>query len=87
MRPIVSARPGNVNLFLYGKRWFFFRIKTKTFSKPTKKPCILPVQPNKGVLAFLLHDLLLVCKEGCLDCFFENLQQVVEGEEIINVKN
>lgn len=75
MRPIASARPGNVNVFVNNRRYIKWTIRaSKESFVPKKSPIpVLKEKPKDMILVFFLKDLFLIFEEGCLDCFKENL--------------
>lgn len=76
MRPIASAKPNSIHVFVNGRRYSPY-ILTSSFTKPIKQENPLK-RMAEPVLVTFIKNLSLIFKEGCVDCFMENLEKIEE---------
>lgn len=76
MRPIASAKPNSIHVFVNGRRYSPY-ILTSSFTKPIKQANPLN-RVTEPILVNFIKTLSIILKEGCVDCFMENLEKVEE---------
>lgn len=81
MKPVASAKPGNVNVYAEGKRSVFYRIRTQENIAPVKRKSIFVDKPKDFLLVVVVKSLKDIIHEGCLECFMESLKVEIEEEE------
>lgn len=71
MRPIASARPNNINVYVNGRRWSYYRVSTKDMTEDNEKRTDIE---KKFLLIHLLGRIVVICKADKLPEFLKNLE-------------